>query len=92
MREVNECQAVKEWSSIKVVLTEQEELLIAEDFANKRAKAIACWLTGYNTALTVKSLYQEYRKTVIGYRQEREWKEANGAQWDVHRGKFVAHI
>ncbi len=92
MREVNETQAAKEWSKIEVILTEQEEMLIAQDFAKDRAKYIACWLLNINGAAQVKKEYAIYRAQVISWRQERVWKERTGARYDMHRGQYLAHI
>ena len=90
MREVTETQAAKEWSIIEVVLTEQEEIFIAHDFAKDFAKSIALWLLQYNGADVVRKEYREYRSRRIEWRQESLWKETTGAQWDINRSTYIA--
>jgi len=90
MREVTETQAAKEWSKIEVILSEQEEMLIAQDFAKDYSKDIALWLLEVNGANSVKKAFTAYRKRIIEWKQEREWKQRNLAQYDNFRCTYLA--
>jgi hypothetical protein len=74
------------------VLTEAQEALMIEDFADGHKWMLKAFVTGDMTQARCKTAFKQYKKYRLESMRWHQWVEQNAVKFDHNRGKYVGHF